>query len=176
MKKPAVVAVVGSKKSGKTSTIETLTRELTKRGYKIAVIKHISEANFTIDTVGKDTWRFAQSGAKTIISVAAQEIATIEKVNTKDLPLKNILDKCKNNDLVFIEGFKKSVIKKRSIFKIVTVKSKEEALEALKNFEPLLAFAGPFSTEKLSLKIPYVDALRNSEKMADIVEKTVLGS
>ena len=59
MKKPVVIAVVGIKSSGKTTTIEALTKELTKRGYKIAVVKHIPEPDFTIDTVGKDTWRFA---------------------------------------------------------------------------------------------------------------------
>lgn len=32
MKKPVVIAVVGSKSSGKTTTIEALTRELTKKG------------------------------------------------------------------------------------------------------------------------------------------------
>ncbi len=45
-----VIAVVGRKKSGKTTTIENLVRELTKRGLNIAVIKHISKPDFTIDT------------------------------------------------------------------------------------------------------------------------------
>ena len=58
------MVVVGSKKSGKTTTTENLTRELTKRGYNVAAIKHVSEQDFTIDTVGKDTWRFAKAGNK----------------------------------------------------------------------------------------------------------------
>ena len=77
------IAVVGTKKSGKTTTIENLTRELTKRGYKVATIKHINEPDFTIDTLGKDTWRYAQAGAKTIISVATNETAIIQKTNIK---------------------------------------------------------------------------------------------
>ncbi|MCK4482606.1 molybdopterin-guanine dinucleotide biosynthesis protein MobB, partial [Candidatus Bathyarchaeota archaeon] len=68
--KTTVIAVVGSKSSGKTTIIEILTKELTKRDYKVAAVKHIPESNFTIDREGKDTWRFAQSGAKTIVSVA----------------------------------------------------------------------------------------------------------
>jgi len=59
-----VIAVVGTKKSGKTTTIENLVKELTKRGHKLAVIKHISKPDFTIDTAGKDTWKFARAGAK----------------------------------------------------------------------------------------------------------------
>jgi len=171
MKKPTVIAVVGSKSSGKTTTIEALTRELTKRSYKIAVVKHIPEPNFTIDKRGKDTWRFAQSGAKTILSVASNEVATIEKVDAKNFSLKQILKRCGGHDIAFIEGFRKLVTKNKNIHKIVAVKSAEEALEAVKNFEPILAFTGSYSTEDLNTKIPYVDMLKNPERIADVVEK-----
>ncbi|MDI6805464.1 MAG: molybdopterin-guanine dinucleotide biosynthesis protein B [Candidatus Bathyarchaeia archaeon] len=175
MKKPLVIAVVGSKSSGKTTTIEILTRELTKRGYKIAAIKHIPEPNFTIDKAGKDTWRFAQSGAKTIISAASNEIATIEKVNTENFSLKEILKKCEGHDIIFVEGFRKLVGKDKSIYKIAVVKSAEESSEAIRNFEPILAFTGPYSTEATHPKIPFVDLMKNPEKIADIVEKAFKG-
>jgi len=171
--KATVIAVVGSKSSGKTTTIEILTQELTKRGYKIAAIKHIPEQNFTIDTERKDTWRFAKSGAKTVISVASNEITTIEKIDEGNFSLEEVLKKCEGSDVVFLEGFRKLVGKNRSIQKIVVVKSEEEALEALKLFEPILAFTGPYSTEKLNLKVSYVDILKNPEKIIDIVEKTI---
>jgi molybdopterin-guanine dinucleotide biosynthesis protein MobB len=172
--KTTVIAVVGSKSSGKTTTIEILTKELTNRGYNVAVIKHIPEPNFTIDTEGKDTWRFAKSGARTIISVASNEIATIEKVNSGSLSLDEILQKCKDHDVVFVEGFRKSVGKNEEIHKVVIVKSAEEALEAVKNFEPILAFVGPYPAENLDVKIPYVDALKNPERIADIVENAII--
>ncbi len=169
-----VIAVIGSKSSGKTTTIEALTRELTKRGYRVAAIKHIPEPNFTIDTKDKDTWRFAKSGAKTIISAASHEIATIEKVNKDDFSIEKLLQKCKGNDVVFIEGFRKFISKDNSIYKIVTVRSAKEALESVENFEPILAFAGPYSTENMKLEVPYVDVLKNPGKIADIVEKIAL--
>ena len=168
-----VIAIVGSKSSGKTTTIEILTRELTRRGYKIAAAKHIPEPNFTIDKEGKDTWRFAKSGAKTIISIASHEMTTIEKLEEASLSLKKILKKCEGNDIAFLEGFKELVSKKRSVQKIVVVKSEKEAVEALKSFKPILAFTGPYSTESLKLRIAYVDVLKNSEKIADIVEKVI---
>jgi molybdopterin-guanine dinucleotide biosynthesis protein MobB len=170
--KTAIIAVVGSKKSGKTTTIEALTRELTKRDYKIATVKHISEPNFTIDTEGKDTWRFAQSGAKTIVTVSSDEIVTIEKTKI-DFSLDTILQKCEGNDAIFLEGFKGFARKNKKIGKIVAVKSAEEALEAAKSFEPILAFTGPYSTENLDLHAPYVDVLKTPEKIADIVEKVI---
>jgi molybdopterin-guanine dinucleotide biosynthesis protein MobB len=169
--KTKVIAVVGSKSSGKTTTIEALTKELTKRGYKIAAVKHIPEPSFTIDKTGKDTWRFAQSGAETIISVASNEVATIEKVSTRNFSLRKILQKCKGHDIVFLEGFRKLVSKNRDIRKIVVVKSAEEALQAVNTFKPILTFTGPYSTENLNLEIPYVDVLKNPEKIAEIVEK-----
>jgi len=171
MKKPTVIAVVGSKSSGKTTTIEALTRELTTRGYKIAVVKHIPEPNFTIDNVGKDTWRFAQSGAQTIVSVASNEVATIEKMEAKNFSPKEILQKCKDHDIVFLEGFRKLVGRNRNIHKIVAVKSAEEALEAVKTFKPILAFTGPYSTENLNLKIPYMDVVKNPAEIADAVDR-----
>ena len=169
-----VIAVVGTKKSGKTTTTENLTKELAKRGYKVAVIKHIPEPDFTIDTPGKDTWRYAQAGAKTVISMAANEIATIEKVTTERVSLKTLLKKCRGNDVVFIEGLKKLVALKKNIPKIVVTKSKNEAIDALKNFKPVLAFSGPYSTKNLGFEAPYTDGLKNPKILADIVEKVIV--
>jgi molybdopterin-guanine dinucleotide biosynthesis protein B len=169
-----VIAVVGTKKSGKTATTEKLIRELTKRGYKVAAIKHIPESDFTIDTPGKDTWRYAQAGAKTVISVAANEVATIEKVATSSASLEKLLRKCRGNDVVFIEGLKKLVASKKKISKIAVVNSKTEATNALETFKPILAFSGPYSTEALGFQVPYADGLKNPQKLADIVEKAML--
>lgn len=166
--------MVGSKKSGKTTTIESLIKELTKRGYKVSAIKHVSEPDFTIDTARKDTWKFAQSGAKTIISVATNEIATIEKVPFESLSLEKLLKKCRGNHIVFIEGLKKLVAPKKNVSKIVVVKSVKEAMSALESFKPILAFSGPYSTETLGFEIPYADALKNPRKLADIIENKLL--
>lgn len=169
--KTTVIAVVGSKSSGKTTTIEALTKELTKRGYYVAAVKHVPEPKFTIDMEGKDTWRFAKSGAKTIVSVASSEIATIEKVDATAFSLEEILQRCKNADLVFLEGFKRLVGKNCELPKIVAVESLEEILQALKTFEPILAFTGLSDIETLNLKVPYINVLKNSERIVNMVEK-----
>jgi molybdopterin-guanine dinucleotide biosynthesis protein MobB len=168
------IAVVGTKKSGKTTTTENLIRELTKRGYNVAAIKHIPEPDFTIDTPGKDTWRYAQAGAKTIISVAANEVATIEKVAISTVSIEKLLKKCQDNDVVFIEGLKKLVASNKKISKIVVANSETEATNALKTFKPILAFSGPYSTENLKLQIPHANGLKNPQKLTDIVEKAIL--
>jgi molybdopterin-guanine dinucleotide biosynthesis protein MobB len=168
------IAVVGTKKSGKTTTTENLIRELTKRGYNVAAIKHIPEPDFTIDTPGKDTWRYAQAGAKTVISVAANEVTTIEKVSTSNLTLEKLLNKSQGNDIVLIEGLKKLVNSNKEIPKIVVVNSKTEVTNALKTFKPILAFSGSYSTDALETQISYANGFKNPQKLAVIVEKAVL--
>jgi len=172
--KPTAVAVVGGKKSGKTITIEVLTRGLTKRRYRVAVAKHIPEPKFTIDTEGKDTWRFAQAGARTIIGVSSDEVVTIEKVRVKNYSLGSILKKGKDSDVIFLEGFRKQISRKLDIPKIVIVRSADEASEALRSFVPILVFTGSYSTESLNSNIPYLDVARDPEKIVDIVEKVVI--
>jgi len=169
--KATVIAVVGGKKSGKTVTIESLTRGLVKRGFRVAAVKHIPEPKFTIDTEGKDTWRYAQAGARTIIGVSSDEVATIEKMAMKSYPFGSIVKKCRDVDVIFLEGFRRQVSKKRNILKIVITKSAEEASEALKVFKPILAFTGPYSTKSLNSDIPYVDISRNADEIIDIIEK-----
>src|SRR3989337_600613 len=81
----------------------------------------ISPSVFTVDTPGKDTWRYAQKGAKTIIIISPNEIATIEKGNTENVSLQTLLKKCRENDVVLIEGLKKQVARKPSMPKIPAV-------------------------------------------------------
>jgi molybdopterin-guanine dinucleotide biosynthesis protein B len=172
--KQKVIAIVGGKKVGKTTTTENLIRELTNRGYSVAAVKHISEPDFTIDTPEKDTYRFAQHGAKTIVAVGPNEVATVEKRPTQNMPLSALLKKCKGNDVILTEGFKKIVAKKTSIPKIVVVTSQQEAENALQTYKPILAFSGPYNTQNLSGSIPYADALKNPKKLTDLVENKLL--
>jgi len=172
--KQQVVAVVGTKKSGKTTTIENLIRELTRRGYKVAAIKHVPEPNHTIDTPGKDTWRYAQAGAKTVVSAGANEIATIEKIPLETVKLDTLIKRCKGNDIVFIEGLKKKIAKRKSIPKIVVAKTMGEAVNAVETYKPILAFSGSYSTKGLNFETPYANALENLEQLADIIETKLL--
>ncbi len=168
---PKVIAVVGGKKVGKTTTTENLIAELTKRGYKVAAIKHISEPDWTIDTPGKDTYRFAQKGARIVIAVALKETVAIEKNETERIDLQKLLRKARLSDVVITEGLKGEVARKRNIPKIAVITSREEAEEALRNYKPILSFSGPYNTQELTSKIPYADALAQTAKLADIVER-----
>ncbi len=173
----SIIAVIGSKKSGKTTAIETLIQGLTKKGYKIATIKHIPEANFTIDTERKDTWRHAKAGASTVISVAPNELATIKKVNTTKYGLSEIIRNVEPDvDITILEGFKKLIEQNPAVPKIVAAKTTNEILEFSKRCKPILSFVGPIPTEAAKLNIPYIDTLKEPEKLVGLVDKKLAAS
>ncbi len=168
-----IIAVIGSKKSGKTTTIEALVKGLTKRGHRVATIKHVPEKGFTIDREGKDTWRHAKAGAQTVMVVAPKELAIIEKTDTAKLGLREIIDKCPNDtDIIILEGFRNLVESKPRVHKIVVVRTSEEAIEALKRFKPIIAFTGATSIQK-KIGITVIDVLKDPERLVDIVERTL---
>ena len=82
-----ILAVVGSKNSGKTTTVELLVEGLTKNGHQVATVKRIHEPDFTIDTPGKDSWKHAKAGARTVVCVAPKEMTIIRKVDTTKISL-----------------------------------------------------------------------------------------
>ena len=166
-----VIAVIGSKNSGKTTTIEALVKGLTKRGYRVATVKHVSEPNFTIDVKGKDTWRHAQAGAQTVVVVAPKELGIIRKTDTTKLSLQKIIRNCQSNtDIVILEGFRNLIEHKPTVLKIVAIKTFEEAVEASKRFKPIIAFTGSAALTAKRLGIPVVDVLEESEKLVEIVQ------
>jgi len=167
-----IVAVVGNRKSGKTTAIETMIQGLTKRGRKVAAIKHIPEEDFTMDTEQKDTWRYTKSGAQTVASVAPHEIAIVKKVDTTKFSLNQIIRICeKNFDLLILEGFRKLVEKKPTVQKIIAARTMKEVLDASRNYKPILAFVGPLPSQATKLKIPYINPFKDPEKLVNLMNE-----
>jgi len=169
-----IVAVVGSNNSGKTTTVEALIRGLTKRGYTVASAKHIPEPEFTIDTEGKDTWRHSKAGASTVLSVAPNELTTIKKVDTANYSLEQVIAEFPDEiDIIILEGFKHLVGQNMTIPKIVANKTVNEKSEALERYKNILAFIGSIPEKKVETEIPFVDALKEPEKLVDLVNNKV---
>ncbi|MGA1821335.1 MAG: molybdopterin-guanine dinucleotide biosynthesis protein B [Thermoplasmatota archaeon] len=72
-----IVALIGLKKSGKTTTAEALIREFKRRGFIVGGIKFMPNSTFTLDKEGKDTYRHRSAGADFVISLSKGEIAYI---------------------------------------------------------------------------------------------------
>ena len=169
-----IVAVVGSSNSGKTTTVETLIRGLTKRGYTVASAKHIPEPEFTIDTEGKDTWRHIKAGASAVLSVAPNELTAIKKVDTTNYSLEQVIAEFPDEvDIIILEGFKGLVGQNASVPKLVTAKNVNEITAALERYKNILAFVTPIPDGKVETEIPCVDALKEPEKLVDLVNNKV---
>ena len=124
--KAPIVAVLGQKDSGKTTVIESIVQELTKRGYRIATAKHIDLKGFSIDTEGKDTWRHSTAGANPVVSVSDIETAVLIKNGEERFSLDLLLRFVPEVDAVVLEGFSRLVLDNEYIGKILCVKNRQE--------------------------------------------------
>ena len=68
-----VFSVFGITKSGKTTTIDHIIRELVGRGYTVGSLKDIHFEKFAIDTPGTNTDRHRQAGADPVIARGIKE-------------------------------------------------------------------------------------------------------
>lgn len=169
-----IVAVVGSSNSGKTTAVEVLIKGLTRRGYTVASAKHIHNPEFTIDTEGKDTWRYAEAGASSVLSVAPKELTVIKKVATTEYSLEQIIAETPHEaDIIILEGFKGLVEQDASIPKLVAVKTVKEVTEALERYTNILAFIGYIPDGKADTGAPFIDALKEPQKLVDLVNNKV---
>ena len=170
-----LVAVVGSRHSGKTTATELIVKGLTSKGYRVATAKHIHGSDFTIDTEGRDTWRHTQAGAHTTVAVAAKELTTIRKIDTTKLSLADITRNYEeDSDIIIIEGFRGLVAQDPTVPKIVTVRNREEIDEATQFFKPILAFVGeiPEAKEGESV-IPVVNVTKHAGNLIEIIDKRI---
>ena len=173
----SIVAVIGSRKSGKTTTVETLVRGLTERGFRVGTAKHVPEDDFTIDTKGKDTWRHAKAGAHIVVSIARNEIAVVKKVDTTSYSLEKVVEEYQDDvDVIVLEGFRKLTERDPHVPKIVAIKTVGEAVAASSRFNSILSFVGLIPIEANRLNVPYIDVLKHPEKLVDLVDKRLENS
>jgi molybdopterin-guanine dinucleotide biosynthesis protein B len=99
------LSVVGFSGSGKTTLVEVLIGELSRRGLRIASIKHDSHG-FEMDHPGKDSWRHKQAGAAVSMIASPYKIGMVSDVD-RDHRLEELVDMLPDVDLVLAEGFKR---------------------------------------------------------------------
>jgi molybdopterin-guanine dinucleotide biosynthesis protein B len=161
-----IVSIVGKSDSGKTTFIEKLVPELTRRGYRIATVKH-DVHGFEVDQEGKDSWRHKQAGAHSVVLSSPKKVALIRDVE-KDLTLEEIREKLiQDVDLIVSEGYKKDVQPKIEIFR------KEKHKERLCTKEDnLIAIV---SNRKFRVGVSCF-SLDDVKGVADFIEKKYLQS
>jgi molybdopterin-guanine dinucleotide biosynthesis protein B len=121
-----VVGVVGFRKSGKTTIVEGIVRELAKKGYSVATAKHISQKGFSMDLKGKDTWRHSVAGANPVIGVSNVETSVLIKDGINQFSLSDLLGFVSKADIIVLEGFSQIVLSDEHVGKIFCVRNTDE--------------------------------------------------
>ncbi len=109
---PPVIGIAGWKKSGKTTLTVRLIEELTRRGFKVASIKH-AHHEFQIDDQETDSARHRRAGAGEVVVVGGKRWAMVhELVDEPEPNLEEIFRWLSPCDLVIVEGYKTATIPK----------------------------------------------------------------
>ena len=106
---PAVpaIAFIGYQNSGKTTLVEKVIAELTRRGMRVGSLKHHGHHGFDIDVPAKDTWRHHQAGSKHVGLICATRWAEYADTREEDeMPARELLSRYNDVDVVIIEGYK----------------------------------------------------------------------
>ena len=175
-----MISFIGYSKSGKTASIEKLISYLHERDYIVFAFKHIHQDNFSIDTPGKNTWKYSQAGADVVVSQSPNESAIL--FNQKVDPLlmidliKMIIQSSQKHDqrdfdkqiIVLLEGFRDLPGKK-----VLCVKNLEEIKSQM---DPsIIAISGSIFSNDFELKsaksentVRFINVLENPEELLEL--------
>ena len=98
---PKVFSFVAWSGTGKTTYLEGLISALKDRGLRVAAVKHDAH-RLSLDTEGKDSWRFARAGADVVAVADAEKCAVMEY---RPVSLDGLLSRFRDVDVVLVEGW-----------------------------------------------------------------------
>ncbi len=159
-----IFAVYGSSKSGKTTTVVEIIKELRLRGYSVSTIKDVHVENFVGDTVGKDTWRHWKAGAEMVgLRSPSESIVMIKRSVTLDELIGHF-----HSDYLILEGFKAITMPK-----ILCAADEQHIEKELQNL--VFCISGAVSAHIVSYNdLPVINALTNAPALVDLIERKSL--
>jgi len=165
MARPPVLSIVGCGKCGKTTLIERLVTELTRRGWTVGTLKH-DVHGFQMDHEGKDTWRHRQAGAKAVCIVGPGQVGLVRSVPEEGFTTADAIALLGPVDIVITEGFKRERFPKIEIFS----SARNEGRLLCAEDPTLMAVAGDLPVET---DLPRFD-WNDIAAIADFVEERLL--
>ncbi|WP_027362792.1 molybdopterin-guanine dinucleotide biosynthesis protein B [Desulfospira joergensenii] len=112
--KPQIISIAGKSNAGKTTLMEKLIAELTRRGYEIGSVKHAHDG-FEIDKEGKDSWRHKNAGASAALIVTGTKAALVK--DDRRPALEKLEAYLGDMDIILVEGLKQEHLPKIEIFR-----------------------------------------------------------
>jgi len=111
-----ILSIIGKSNSGKTTLLEGLIGELTRRGYRVATIKH-NRHGFEIDHEGKDSWKHRRAGAHMTVIASPEQVALIESIE-RDYSIAELRERyVREVDIILVEGYKRNPYPKIEVFR-----------------------------------------------------------
>ena len=161
--KTDIITIVGKSDSGKTTLLEKLIAELTRRKYRIGTVKHAHDG-FEIDSEGKDSWRHKKAGAHAVLVITKDKIAMVRDDRTSDI--EKMQTYLFDVDIILAEGFKGQTLPKIEIFRTSSGHKEPLCMED----GTLIAFV----TDSAHRPDVPVFGLEEVERLADFIEETHL--
>jgi len=123
MSETRVLGLAGWSGSGKTRLLTRMLPLLTRRGLRVATIKHAHHA-FDVDQPGKDSYEHRRAGAcEVIVSSQRRWVLMHELGEAPEATLAQLLRRVSPCDLVLVEGFKGGSHPKLEVFRRVVGKA-----------------------------------------------------
>jgi len=160
-----ILSIVGCGKCGKTTLVEKLVGELTRRGFVIGTLKH-DVHGFAMDREGKDTWRHKQAGARAVAIIGPDQVGVVRSTPAGEFSVYDAIALLGPVDLVITEGFKRAPFAKIEVFSSV----RNEGAPLCTADPQLLAVAGDLPVET---NLPVFD-WNDITTIADFVERRLL--
>lgn len=155
--------VNGITKSGKTTTIEQIIRELKKRGYSVGSVKEIHYEKFKIDTEGTNTDRHKKAGSEI---VSARGMFETDILYQEMLPIYKLLS-FYDHDYVVLEG-----VNDVNAPKIITAHD-VQGIELKMDYKAFM-ISGVIAEGMTEYKgFPVINCLTEIEKLVDMIEEKV---
>jgi molybdopterin-guanine dinucleotide biosynthesis adapter protein len=105
--KQRIFGITGWKNSGKTTLTCKLVEEFTRRGFRVATLKHAHHL-FDVDQEGTDSHRHRKAGAAEVAIVSGNRWALMHELGEQGEPsMQDMLARLSPCDLVLIEGYKR---------------------------------------------------------------------
>ncbi|MEQ1711119.1 MAG: molybdopterin-guanine dinucleotide biosynthesis protein B [Hyphomicrobium sp.] len=109
---PPIIGIAGWKKSGKTTLTVHLVSEFTRRGLKVATVKH-AHHDFQIDDGDTDSARHRRAGAAQVAIVSGKRWAVVTELEGAPEPnFEEVIASLEPADLIIVEGYKSAAIRK----------------------------------------------------------------